>query len=579
MKPALGYPSQYSIKGCRIVAKNKYLFLYKYGSTNYAHDGKNNYYFSNLDSSYYSDFDVIASDVLYDTITDTFSAYMASHVNGATKLYLGKLTGGVGDHYGFIVEERGSVDNPISIKALQGYKAHYVYDRDDEDYRIYNFNSKTDIFIEIKYDYNDVDNGYLMNLSSRFSDDGTKLFLPSGIYFIDIEKYVKYLNVGTGKYVTNHSTGNDTCYSFSGKSTIYSNVITEPLKLKVSSDVSINTDFIKFIAEGLWTELDEFYVANKQELYITESRTDNSGKALWYFPEINKLSLPSEMTALHPISKTEVALFTSDEVWYTDYQEGAYLFYKSKLKLGLGKGNDVITSYDGTNVIFATERGLASLSYQNFVASTDQILTYLSDPISEQFKEFVTKPVKLLRYRYWILAYSPALTKGYLFDLRNNSWWPMTYHSSPTEFFVVNDEVLLLSNSKLFKLDKSDNDYYDSDSGSYRIDWNFKSQKLHLNVINYYKHISNLTLYSVLDSDKQVNFVMDVNNYRKTVNTTEIQTISYKVDTIRTYVKRVNFPKVNEFQYNIHQDDEQAIRLPLSLSGITVKYKVSGQVR
>ena len=258
-----------------------------------------------------------------------------------------------------------------------------------------------------------------------------------------------------------------------------------------------------------------------------------------------------------------------------------YPFYKSKLKLGLHENSDVITTYDGANVIFATERGLASLSYQNFVASTDQMLTYLSDPISEKFKELSNLSVKLLRYKYYILVHSPEseIGNGYLLDLRNGSWWPISCHLSPDRFYVVNDEVILLADGRLFKLDKSDEDYYDYDGTKHQIDWNFKSQKLHLNAVNYYKHISNLTLYSVLDTDKEMNFVMDVNNYRKQIDTTEIQTISYKVDTIRTFVKRVSYPKVNEFQYNMHQDDEREIRLPLSLSGITIKYKISGQVR
>jgi hypothetical protein len=308
-------------------------------------------------------------------------------------------------------------------------------------------------------------------------------------------------------------------------------------------------------------------------------RKNDDGEFLWYFPKSNQETFPSSINALQAISSSEVAVFLEDEVHYTSYREGLYYSYKSKLKSGLRNGSDVITSYDGTNVIFPTERGLVALSYQNFVASTDQTLTYLSDAISEQFKEFVKHPVKLLRYQFWILAYSPELTTAYLLDLRNNSWWPMSCHLMPTEFYVVDNEILLLSENKLFKFDKSDEHYYDYDGAKHQINWNFKSQKLHLNAVNYYKHVSNLTLYSVLDSDREMNFVMDVNNYRKQIDTTEIQTISYKVDTIRTFVKRVSYPKVNEFQYNMHQDDEREIRLPLSLSGITIKYKISGQVR
>jgi hypothetical protein len=58
------------------------------------------------------------------------------------------------------------------------------------------------------------------------------------------------------------------------------------------------------------------------------------------------------------------------------------------------------------------------------------------------------------------------------------------------------------------------------------------------------------------------------------------------VDTVRSYVKRLNYSKVGKFQYlltsilNDAADDyEDAARTPLSISNITIKYKVSGQVR
>ncbi len=415
--------------------------------------------------------------------------------------------------------------------------------------------------------------------TSRFSDDGNLIFLPRGLYKRSSEKYIEYLNVLIDQDAIVHGTGNDLYYSFNTDNVVYSNKVDEPISLNVVSGDGINYGFIEQITKGCWSELDNLYVSNGSNLYISELRKNDDGEFLWYFPKKNIQNFPSKITALRPISSTEMAVFLEDEIWYTSYQENLYYSYKSKLKSGLRDGSDVITSYDGTNLIFPTERGLVALSYQNFVASTDQTLTYLSDAISEQFKEFVKHPVKLLRYQFWILAYSPELTVAYLLDLRNNSWWPMTYHSLPTEFYVVDNEVLLLSKNKLFKLDKSDENYYDYDGVKHQINWNFKSQKLHLNAVNYYKHISNLTLYSVLDTDREMNFVMDINNYRKQTDTTEIQTISYKVDTIRTFVKRVNYPKVNEFQYNMHQDDEREIRLPLSLSGITIKYKISGQVR
>lgn len=465
--------------------------------------------------------------------------------------------------------------------VLRGNKLLYVGTRPSDGVDLYFLAHNSSDGYVVGYGVNDI-----TTKTIRFSDDGRFAFTAE-ICDLDARLHpasYKYLNKTKSQSVIVHSAGNESLYSFVGRDylyfeSVYSSQIKNPIALTVINGESTNQDFINKISKSILLELDNYYVSIMNLLQISELRKNNDGEFLWYFPKNNQETFSSSINALQAISSSEVAVFLNDEIHYVSKQEGLYSSYKSKLKTGLLDGSDVITSYDGTNVIFPTERGLVALSYQNFVASTDQTLTYLSDAISEQFKEFVKHPVKLLRYQFWILAYSPELTTAYLLDLRNNSWWPMTYHSLPTEFYVVDNEVLLLSENKLFKLDKSDEDYYDYDGTKHQINWNFKSQKLHLNAVNYYKHISNLTLYSVLDTDREMNFIMDVNNYRKQIDTTEIQTISYKVDTIRTFVKRVSYPKVNEFQYNMHQDDEREIRLPLSLSGITIKYKISGQVR
>ena len=77
---------------------------------------------------------------------------------------------------------------------------------------------------------------------------------------------------------------------------------------------------------------------------------------------------------------------------------------------------------------------------------------------------------------------------------------------------------------------------------------------------------------------------MQVNNYRKKVNGNigseqSYNSVNYNVETVRTFVQRLNYPKVNEFEYMLSYDNQTAINIPLSLSGITIKYKIGGQVR
>lgn len=361
---------------------------------------------------------------------------------------------------------------------------------------------------------------------------------------------------------------------------LYSSNISKPITIVKKHGNLINENFFKSLSTSKYAELNAFYIAIEKLLVINEDRYDEDGNFLWYFPEYTKQEFAKPITKLFPISANEMAIFFDDEIWYSSHNEGVYSYYKSKLPVGLKQGSDVIVSYDGSNVIFATDRGLAALSYQDFVASSEQTLTFLSDPIHKLFKEFVASPVKICRYQYWYLCYSTDNKKGYLFDVRNNSWWPLESLETVDKFFVFDNEVVLFKNGTFLTLNKTDDDYKDKIGGSeYDINWNFKSQKLHFGAINYNKHIANITLYAVLDSDDIVRFKMEVNNYRKKMDTAEIQSIEYRVDAIRTFVKRVSYFKVNEFQYNIHQDDEEAIKLPLSLSGITVKYRISGEVR
>ena len=91
-----------------------------------------------------------------------------------------------------------------------------------------------------------------------------------------------------------------------------------------------------------------------------------------------------------------------------------------------------------------------------------------------------------------------------------------------------------------------------------------------------------MTLSSVLDvynPNEPVTFDMDVTNYRESVDDGETKTLVYKVQTIRTFVQRLNYFKVNEFQYTLRTDYDNRVQLPLSLSDITIKYKITGQVR
>lgn len=361
-----------------------------------------------------------------------------------------------------------------------------------------------------------------------------------------------------------------------------------------------------FILPEVYALLENYYIGIGNKLYISKSITDN-GKFKWYFPEISVQPFDNSITNLQPISNSEVAIFFENEIWHStfdaetviDGKQGVYRYYKSKLQAGCKKGSDVLVTYDGKYTIFASNRGLVAMSYQDFIASTEQSLTYLSDNIYDMFINYITEKnslnqIKLYKFGYWIIIYKRDSKDGFVFDTRNNSWWPLSSFDKPTKFVTIDNKVEMLSAGNMYDLNKSDADYYDYD-GEFvnKVSWFVKSQKLHLSALNNYKHIINMTFVSVHDSNILQNseynidgldFKLQVNCYRKKVDGNinsldDYVTVNYRVDTIRTYVQRLNYSKINEFQYQLSSDEENAMDIPLSLNSITIKYKVGGQVR
>ena len=180
-----------------------------------------------------------------------------------------------------------------------------------------------------------------------------------------------------------------------------------------------------------------------------------------------------------------------------------------------------------------------------------------------------------------------------LFDNRSSSWWkwsPINAENFAIDrIFEYDDNLYLLSSGKFYKFDDVTQDYYYSighqgyfdelENESIIIPWKIESQKLHLSTNNYYKHISNITLSSVDTGDRELSLNLNIKNYRKYVNDGKFENFDYDIDVIRTFVKRLNYAKVCEFQYTLSNNPSNATPIPLALSNITIKYRIGGQVR
>ena len=374
---------------------------------------------------------------------------------------------------------------------------------------------------------------------------------------------------------------NDTTKKFDVYTTYISDNIlfTETVTDKTAIDYSFENE----------AELSQYYISKGKTVYISSKGAYTNNDFEWYFSEEYVENFDYEVTALHPISTTEVAVFTENSIYYVvpttitvnDTERVAYQYYKSRIPLGCNKGSDIVTSYDGKYTIFSTKRGLVAMSYQDFVNSTEQALTFLSDNISQAYFDWNKGAVKLTLYKYWLIVYRLDTNKLFVYDMRNSSWWPMQY-GIIQQVIEIKQQLVVLSRDLLYVPDTGDDNYKDDFYGN--ISWSLKSQKLHFNAINYYKSISNITLSSVMDKvpDAANPFTcnMRVMTYRKIMDGTQApETMVFYVDMIRTFVKKLNYMKIGQFQFEMLSDDDNAQQSPLSLTSIVVKYKTTGQVR
>lgn len=388
----------------------------------------------------------------------------------------------------------------------------------------------------------------------------------------------------------------DNFYTYDGSISphyVYTSNLTEPVYLDVEH--SGDNTIIVFDHEA---ELEQYFISKGKNLYISATGAfQKVDDFKWYFPEINTQEFDYDITNLHPISTTELAVFLKDSIYYlkpvtvtrNEIESTAYTYYKSRIPLGCEEGSDVITSYDNKYTLFVTKRGFVAMSYQDFISSEEQALTFLSDTIYDVFSNWNKGAIKLFQYNFWIILYRPGTADAFVFDMRSNSWWPVAYNSNVKKLIEINRIPLILKGQYLYQFDKSNDNYFDGNSiETGRIDWHITSQKLHLNAINYYKHIINLTFFGYNYDDKQaeMRFNLRIINYRKQTDTNEqksFEEVEYKIQLTRTFVKRINYYKVNQVQYVLEScrdiDEKDKTPIPLSLTCISLKYLITGQVR
>ena len=226
---------------------------------------------------------------------------------------------------------------------------------------------------------------------------------------------------------------------------------------------SFNDYFISFADIDTGYNLLEITSTRREVSRLDAYRTD----FLFYLPINSEERFSEKITNIHPIADTAIGIFTETSIYYiSSIQLEVGLSYskpvKSKIPLGVREGDDVMTALNGQVILFATKRGIAFMTPQDFIASTERTLVYLSDAIQNRYEKFYNQSVKsaslipnefdtgykcmikICTYRYWLLFYRYMDNQILAYDTRYNAWWIWTTPYPIRELIVTNRLEALL---------------------------------------------------------------------------------------------------------------------------------------
>ena len=333
----------------------------------------------------------------------------------------------------------------------------------------------------------------------------------------------------------------------------------------------------------------ELYLGFDNLLQITKNSKSDTGM-LFNLPAINNQNFTNNITGIINISTTQLAIFFDNEITICSKVENeisgyAYEYRKTRLQLGTRLGDDIINTLDGAATVFANARGLALMNYQAYMATSDQVLTFISDKIIELWKTFYSNSIhiKIIQMKNYIYI-SNGTNEYLMLDMRTQSWWKFTVPVNVNKLTTNQTNLYLLSDKLyLFNLEYDKTKYYDEvydkHGNAASISWRIESQRLHFGLPNHYKNIKQLVFQLKQANDYQNTIKAQVKIYRKTIDYSEPQIVYFDVDEYRTFVKRFNYWKINELQWILTNDPDTTIPAQLKLNGINIKYEIGEEVR
>lgn len=376
---------------------------------------------------------------------------------------------------------------------------------------------------------------------------------------------------------------------------------------------------------------------NIHKLEITDTRRDvNTLDYAWYLPLDNEQKFADKITNLHPLSDTMIGIFTPASIWYVSAVtlDDANIAYtapmKSRIPCGCREGDEILTTADGQTIIFATPQGIAALAPQDFIATTEKSVSYITDNIYDKYYRFYlqraegyTPKICMIVYKKYLLFYKYMQREILVFNMQDASWWvwetqyPLLSLDVDANLRALMQVDFLISSRlslqgvKFIFTDRGfyDIEYRDStitviddrgisvnttngvivDKGNSKmsipilqpvssmIDWYLISQRLHFGLINEYKAIKGLNI-NVKDME---NFCAKLYSkiYRNVSNPEYAEMVEFDIKDLRTFIKRLNFLNVINFQYALQNNTESDTPYQLKLNSISVKYEIKEQIR
>lgn len=462
-----------------------------------------------------------------------------------------------------------NVSSNININNSCFFRYNYPYASNG------NFAYSSDNTFDGKY-VNIITNQITTNIANiYFCDDGKNVLSDKWYYYSDTLYLLLKLD-GETLYPLYLSTD--------GKTFVYYNATEEATYTNdyngiATVDLLIPGDK-KYVAPTFAEDFITTTIAVNNLLYQSiDKNNDDPEHPLIYFPINSKVTFVDEITNLVVFSQTSLGVFLEDLVYEYQYDtgNGVYILTPTKLQLGCKKGADIVTGYDGNTIFVTTLKGLAGLNYQDFVQSTEQVYTYLTDSIMDLYDSFKSDgKIKLYQYKDWIFVYRQDCLYFYIFDVRSSTWWKWTNPYTIQKILYDGDNLLLLTNEQIAKYDFENEDFFDF-VGT-RISWKIRSQKLHFDAPNNYKHIRQLNIITT-ENGTELRYKLKFVNYRNLNNLSDIDTVLFDIDQLTTLIKRVNFIKTNAFQFEISDDDTDDRPKYFETPDIVIKYRITEDVR